>query len=63
MTSFDAKFYCSSWPGFVPAIHVFCLGVMKDVDTRDIGAKRRFVASRGHDDICATQALTQQYRC
>jgi hypothetical protein len=31
----------TSWPGFVPAIHVFTASRKKDVDARD---------ERGHDD-------------
>jgi len=30
----------SSWPGFVPAIHVFLARIIQDVDARD---------KRGHD--------------
>ena len=37
---FNGNPYCSSWPGLVPAIHVFFWRVMKDVDARDIGAKQ-----------------------
>jgi hypothetical protein len=31
--------------------HPRFLGVMKGVDTRDIGAKQSLVASRGHDEF------------
>jgi hypothetical protein len=36
-----------SWPGFVPAIHVFSLTI-QDVDARD---------KRGHDDVICRTAL------
>ena len=35
--------------GLDPAIHVLQRYRKEDVDTRDIGAKQRFVASPGHD--------------
>jgi hypothetical protein len=41
----------TSVPGFVPGIDVLARGA-KNVDGRDVGAKRSFVASPGHDDVC-----------
>jgi hypothetical protein len=37
---FRIAIFCASWPGFVPAIHDFDTGRLKDVDAR---------AKRGHD--------------
>jgi len=46
-----AALYSSSWPGFVPAIHVLMHRRFKDVDARD---------KPGHDDL---NQLPRPYRC
>jgi hypothetical protein len=40
---------CSSWPGLSRPSTPLAHQKSENVDTRDIGAKRSFVASPGHD--------------